>query len=103
MYPDLVILDLGLPDIDGIDFIKTIRESYDDAKERLMERFGFSDVQAQSVLDMRLVQLQKLNGEKIEDEYNELISSVYKDIIIENILLTNLSYFMNYSLFQFIL
>ncbi len=63
-------LKIALDNIDEI--INVIRNSYDDAKERLMERFGFSDVQAQSVLDMRLAQLQKLNGEKIDDEYNEL-------------------------------
>ena len=59
--------------IDNIDeVIEIIRSSYDDAKERLMARFGFSEIQAQSVLDMRLIQLQRLNGEKIDDEYNEL-------------------------------
>ncbi|MBQ7953969.1 MAG: DNA gyrase subunit A, partial [Clostridia bacterium] len=63
-------LKIALDNIDAV--IDTIRNSYDDAKERLMERFGFSDIQAQSVLDMRLAQLQKLNGEKIDDEYNEL-------------------------------
>ncbi len=63
-------LKIALDNIDAV--IETIRNSYDDAKERLMERFGFSDIQAQSVLDMRLAQLQKLNGEKIDDEYNEL-------------------------------
>ena len=63
-------LRIAIANIDEV--IEIIRNSYDDAKERLMERFGFSDVQAQSVLDMRLIQLQKLNGEKIEDEYNEL-------------------------------
>jgi len=65
-------LRIALSNIDEI--IKIIRDSYDDAKERLMERFGMSDIQAQSVLDMRLGQLQKLNGEKIENEYNELVS-----------------------------
>jgi len=63
-------LRIALANIDEI--INIIRNSYDDAKERLMERFAMSDIQAQSVLDMRLGQLQKLNGEKIEDEYNEL-------------------------------
>ena len=63
-------LKIAIANIDEV--IEIIRNSYDDAKERLMQRFGFSDVQAQSVLDMRLIQLQKLNGEKIEDEYNEL-------------------------------
>lgn len=65
-------LRIALANIDEV--INTIRNSYDDAKERLMERFSMSDIQAQSVLDMRLAQLQKLNGEKIEDEYNELVA-----------------------------
>ncbi len=63
-------LRIALANIDEV--INVIRNSYDDAKERLMEKFGFSDIQAQSVLDMRLVQLQKLNGEKIDDEFHEL-------------------------------
>ena len=63
-------LKIALDNIDAV--IETIRNSYDDAKERLMERFGFSEIQAQSVLDMRLAQLQKLNGEKIDEEYNDL-------------------------------
>ena len=63
-------LRIALANIDEI--INIIRNSYDDAKERLMEHFGMREIQAQSVLDMRLGQLQKLNGEKIENEYNEL-------------------------------
>ena len=63
-------LRIALANIDEI--INIIRNSYDDAKEKLMERFNMSDIQAQSVLDMRLGQLQKLNGEKIENEYTEL-------------------------------
>ena len=63
-------LRIALANIDEI--IDIIRNSYDDAKEKLMARFGMSDIQAQSVLDMRLGQLQKLNGEKIETEYQEL-------------------------------
>ena len=63
-------LKIALANIDEV--IHIIRNSYDDAKERLMERFNMSEIQAQSVLDMRLAQLQRLNGEKIEQEYNEL-------------------------------
>ncbi|MBE7052851.1 MAG: DNA gyrase subunit A [Ruminococcaceae bacterium] len=63
-------LRIALDNIDEV--IEVIRTSYDDAKERLMERFNLSEIQAQSVLDMRLAQLQKLNGEKIENEYQEL-------------------------------
>ncbi len=74
-------LKIALANIDEV--IEIIRSSYDDAKERLMERFGFSDVQAQSVLDMRLAQLQRLNGEKIEDEYNGLVALTeeYQEIL----------------------
>ena len=58
---------------DNIDaVIKTIRESYDDAKQRLMDRFGLDDIQAQVVLDMRLKALQGLEREKLENEYKEL-------------------------------
>ena len=52
--------------------IKIIRESYDNAKENLMARFGLSEVQAQAILDMRLIALQGLNREKLEKEYREL-------------------------------
>ncbi|MBR5478636.1 MAG: DNA gyrase subunit A [Clostridia bacterium] len=65
-------LRIALANIDEV--IHIIRNSYDDAKERLMERFDMSEIQAQSVLDMRLAQLQRLNGEKIDIEYNELLA-----------------------------
>ena len=58
---------------DNIDaVIKTIRESYDDAKQNLMSRFGLDDVQAQAILDMQLKRLQGLEREKLEAEYKEL-------------------------------
>ncbi len=58
---------------DNIDaVIKTIRESYDNAKENLMERFGLDEVQAQAICDMRLIALQGLNREKLENEYKDL-------------------------------
>jgi len=58
---------------DNIDeVIKIIRSSYDNAKERLMERFGLDDVQAQAICDMRMIALQGLNREKLEAEYKEL-------------------------------
>ena len=58
---------------DNIDaVIQTIRESYDDAKENLMNRFGLSDVQAQAILDMQLKRLQGLEKEKLQNEYKEL-------------------------------
>ena len=58
---------------DHIDeIIKIIRSSYDDAKQRLMDRFGLSEVQAQAILDMQLKRLQGLEKEKLEAEYAEL-------------------------------
>ena len=58
---------------DNIDeVIRIIRTAYDDAKQRLMERFGLDDVQAQAILDMRLKALQGLDREKLQNEYNEL-------------------------------
>ena len=63
--------------IDNIDeVIAIIRSSYDDAKERLMERFKLTDIQAQAILDMRLRTLSGLQREKIEDEYNELMKLI---------------------------
>ena len=67
-------LRIALDNIDEV--ISIIRNSYDDAKERLMERFGLSDVQAQSILDMRLRTLQGLQREKIEEEYEELMKLI---------------------------
>ena len=52
--------------------IKVIRSSYDNAKENLMARFGLDDVQAQAICDMRMISLQGLNREKLENEYKEL-------------------------------
>ena len=58
---------------DNIDeVIRIIRSSYDDARDRLMERFGLDEVQAQAICDMRLIALQGLNREKLEAEYKEL-------------------------------
>ena len=58
---------------DNIDeVIRIIRQSYDDAKERLMARFALDDVQAQAILDMRLKALQGLDREKLQAEYDEL-------------------------------
>ena len=58
---------------DNIDeVIKIIRSAYDDAKQKLMERFGLDDIQAQAILDMRLKALQGLDREKLEGEYKEL-------------------------------
>ncbi len=67
-------LKIALDYIDEV--IQIIRSSYDDAKERLMERFGLSDIQAQAILDMRLKTLSGLQREKIEEEYNELMALI---------------------------
>lgn len=63
--------------IDNIDeVINIIRNSYDDAKEKLMDRFGLSDIQAQAILDMRLKTLSGLQREKIEEEYKQLMELI---------------------------
>ncbi len=67
-------LKIALDNIDEV--INIIRSAYDDAKERLMERFGLSDIQAQAILDMRLKTLSGLQREKIEEEYNELMKLI---------------------------
>ena len=67
-------LKIALDNIDEV--INIIRSSYDDAKERLMERFGLTDIQAQAILDMRLKTLSGLQREKIEEEYEELMKLI---------------------------
>ena len=62
---------------DNIDeVIHIIRSAYDDAKQKLMDRFGLDDVQAQAILDMRLKALQGLDREKLQSEYNELMERI---------------------------
>ena len=71
---------------DNIDeVIRIIRSSYDNAKQNLMARFGFSDVQAQAICDMRLIQLQGLNREKLEEEYRQLEEKIayYKELLAD--------------------
>ncbi len=67
-------LKIALDNIDEV--INIIRSSYDDPKERLMERFGLSEIQAQAILDMRLKTLSGLQREKIDEEYNELMKLI---------------------------
>ena len=67
-------LKIALDNIDEV--INIIRSAYDDAKERLMERFGLTDIQAQAILDMRLKTLSGLQREKIDEEYNELMKLI---------------------------
>jgi len=78
------ILEGLLIAIDNIDeIIKIIRESYNDAKEKLMLKFNLSEVQSQAILDMQLKRLQGLEKEKLENEYNELIQKIayFKEIL----------------------
>ena len=71
---------------DNIDeVIHIIRTSYDNAKQRLMERFNLDDVQAQAICDMRLIALQGLNREKLEAEYRELEEKIayYQELLAD--------------------
>ena len=62
---------------DNIDeVIRIIRTAYDDAKQRLMDRFGLDDIQAQAILDMRLKALQGLDREKLKAEFDELMERI---------------------------
>lgn len=79
--------------IDNIDeVINIIRSAYDDAKEKLIERFGLSDVQAQAILDMQLKRLSGLQREKIEEEYAELMKLIahLKEILASETLVFNI-------------
>jgi len=69
---------------DNIDeVIRIIRSAYDDARERLCERFGLDEVQAQAILDMRLKALQGLDREKLQAEFDELQEKInyYMDLL----------------------
>ncbi len=71
---------------DNIDeVIRIIRSSYDNAKQNLIARFGFSEVQAQAICDMRLIQLQGLNREKLEEEYRQLEEKIayYQELLAD--------------------
>ena len=70
----LLGLKIALDNIDEV--INIIRSAYDDAKEKLMARFGLSEIQAQAILDMRLKTLSGLQREKIEEEYEELMKLI---------------------------
>lgn len=76
-------LIIALDNIDEV--IQVIRSSYNDAKEKLMVRFGLSEIQAQAILDMRLARLQGLEREKIENELAELRKRIayYKEILAD--------------------
>ena len=71
---------------DNIDeVIRIIRSSYDNARQNLMERFSLSEVQAQAICDMRLIQLQGLNREKLEQEYKEIEGKIayYRELLAD--------------------
>ena len=71
---------------DNIDeVIRIIRSAYDDARERLCERFGLDEVQAQAILDMRLKALQGLDREKLQGEYDELQEKIryFEDLLAD--------------------
>ena len=73
---------------DNIDeVIRIIRSAYDDAKIRLMERFGLDDVQAQAILDMRLKALQGLDREKLQAEFDELQARIayYNELLADSV------------------
>ena len=80
-------LRIALDNIDEI--IKIIRSAYNDAKEKLMESFGLSDIQAQAILDMRLARLQGLERENIDKEYAELMEKIayYNSLLADEKLL----------------
>ena len=69
-------MKIALDHIDEV--IKTIRESYDDADKRLMERFGLSEIQAAAILAMQLRRLQGLERDKIEEELKQLHELIKK-------------------------
>lgn len=83
-------LRIALDNIDEI--IAIIRAAYDDAQTRLMQRFGLSEIQANSILEMRLRTLQGLQREKIENEYNELVALIkhLKDILASEALVMDI-------------
>lgn len=76
-------LRIAISNIDEV--IRIIRTSYDDAKERLMERFGLSEIQAQAILEMQLRRLQGLEHEKIDAEYKDLQEKIayYKSLLAD--------------------
>ena len=74
---------IALDNIDEV--IRVIRSSYNDAKEKLMIRFGLTEIQSQAILDMRLARLQGLEREKIESELEEIRKKIayYKELLAD--------------------
>lgn len=83
-------LRIALDHIDEI--IRIIRESYDNAQQRLMDAFGLSEIQATAILEMKLRTLQGLQREKIENEYNDLVELIkhLKEILASEELVKNI-------------
>lgn len=81
---------IALQNIDEV--IKIIRAAYNDAEEKLMERFGLSEIQSKAIVDMRLRRLQGLEIEKIDTEYNELQVKItgFKAILSDETLLLDI-------------
>lgn len=81
---------IALANIDEV--IKIIRAAYNDAEEKLMERFNLSEIQAKAIVDMRLRRLQGLESEKIDNEYNELQVKIaeFKAILADEALLLDI-------------
>ncbi|MBF1269622.1 MAG: DNA gyrase subunit A, partial [Oribacterium parvum] len=80
------ILEGLLKALDHIDeIVAMIRaaKNVDEAKQNLISHFGFSDVQAQAIVDMRLRALTGLERERLENEYNDLLAKIayYKEIL----------------------
>ncbi|MBP8298926.1 MAG: DNA gyrase subunit A [Planctomycetes bacterium] len=85
-------LRLAVQNIDEIVEIIKKSANTDDARQRLMARFGFSDIQARAILDMRLARLTGLEIEKLEGEYNEVLEKIlyYKSILADRSVLIGL-------------
>ncbi|SFI99069.1 DNA gyrase subunit A [Desulfomicrobium apsheronum] len=78
-------LRIALDFIDEVVALIRASKTPQEAKERLRERFGLSDIQAQAILDMRLQRLTNLEREKLLEEYAELLKQIeYLTSIIEN-------------------
>lgn len=71
--------------------IKIIRNSYDNAKENLMSRFGLSEIQATAILEMRLKALQGLEEDKLRAEYEEIEEKIkyYNELLSSEELLVS--------------
>jgi DNA gyrase subunit A len=79
-------LRIALDNIDEVVALIRASATPQEAKDRLMQRFGLSEAQSQAILDMRLQRLTNLEHEKLLDEYRELLKKIeYFRSILENI------------------